>query len=103
VAEGFMEARGHVAVARSKSSDENGLLSSKIRNIAPGADSAKKDRQVKTVAFKGENRLKLANMMTSQRTSDGEKRSWNHVFRLRKYQEPGLHQVGANPRRTGLK
>jgi hypothetical protein len=45
------------------------LLSSKIRKIAPDADSAKKARQVKTVAFKGENRLKLANMTTSQRTN----------------------------------
>jgi hypothetical protein len=47
---------------------ENGLLSSKIRKIAHDADSAKRDRQVKTVTFKAENRLKLANMMTSQRT-----------------------------------
>src|SRR5215468_11336322 len=47
---------------------ENGWLSSKIRKIAHDADSAKRDRQVKTVAFKAENRLKLANMMTSQRT-----------------------------------
>src|SRR5215472_14355774 len=47
---------------------ENGLLSSKIRKIAHDADSAKSDRQVKTVTFKSENRLKLANMMTIQRT-----------------------------------
>ena len=47
---------------------ENGLLNSKIRKIAHDADSAKSDRQVKTVTFKAENRLKLANMMTSQRT-----------------------------------
>src|SRR6516162_6294939 len=48
---------------------ENGWLSSKIRKIAHDADSAKRDRQVKTVAFKSENRLKLANMMTIQRTN----------------------------------
>src|SRR5262249_1313949 len=47
---------------------ENGRLSSKIRKIAHDADSAKRDRQVKTVTFKSENRLKLANMMTIQRT-----------------------------------
>jgi hypothetical protein len=47
---------------------ENGWLSSKIRKIAHDADSAKRDRQVKTVAFKAENRLKLAKMMMSQRT-----------------------------------
>ena len=47
---------------------ENGLPSSKIRKIAPDADSAERDRQVKTVTFKSENRLKLANMMTSQST-----------------------------------
>jgi hypothetical protein len=44
---------------------ENGWLNSRIRKIAHDADSAKRDRQVKTVAFKAENRLKLANMMTS--------------------------------------
>src|SRR5215467_599734 len=49
-------------------SPENGWLSSKIRKIAHDAESAKRDRQVKTVTFKSENRLKLANMMTSQRT-----------------------------------
>ena len=49
-------------------SPENGWLSSKIRKIAHDADSAKRDRQVKTVTFKSENRLKLANMMTIQRT-----------------------------------
>ena len=47
---------------------ENGRLSSKIRKIAHDADSAKRDRQVKTVTFKSENRLKLANMMTIQST-----------------------------------
>src|SRR5215469_13873942 len=47
---------------------ENGWLSSKIRKIAHDADSAKRDRQMTTVPFKSENRLKLANMMTSQRT-----------------------------------
>ena len=47
---------------------ENGLLSSKIRKIAHDADPAKRDRQMKTVTFKSENRLKLANMMTIQRT-----------------------------------
>ena len=47
---------------------ENGWLSSKIRKIAHDADRAKRDRHVKTVTFKAENRLKLANMMTSQRT-----------------------------------
>src|SRR6516165_4647367 len=49
-------------------SPENGWLSSKIRKIAHDAESAKRDRQVNTVMFKSENRLKLANMMTSQRT-----------------------------------
>src|SRR5262249_9490223 len=47
---------------------ENGWLSSKIRKIAHDADSAKRDRQGKTVAFKTENRLKLANITTSQKT-----------------------------------
>src|SRR6516164_6611205 len=47
---------------------ENGLLSSNIRKIAHDAESAKSDRQVKTVTFKSENRLKLANMMTIQST-----------------------------------
>src|SRR5215472_14206963 len=47
---------------------ENGWLSSKIKNIAHDADNAKRDRQVKTVAFKAENRLKLANITTSQKT-----------------------------------
>ena len=49
-------------------SPENGWLSSKIRKIAHDAESAKRDRQVKTVTFKSENRLKLANMMTIQST-----------------------------------
>jgi hypothetical protein len=49
-------------------SPENGLLSSKIKKIAHDAESAKRDRQVKTVTFTSENRLKLANIMTSQRT-----------------------------------
>src|SRR5262252_8035438 len=44
-------------------SPEKGWLSSKIRKIAHDAESAKRDRQVKTVTFKSENRLKLANMM----------------------------------------
>src|SRR5262249_17419204 len=47
---------------------ENGLLRSKIRKIAHYADSAKSDRKGKTVTFKSENRLKIANMMTIQRT-----------------------------------
>jgi hypothetical protein len=44
----------------------NGWLNSKIRKIAHAADSANSERQVNTVTFKGENRLKPANMMTSQ-------------------------------------
>src|SRR5262249_16870901 len=46
---------------------ENGWPSSRIRKIAHDADSAKRDRQVKTVAFNAENRLKLANITTSQK------------------------------------
>ena len=44
----------------------NGRLSSMIRKIADAADKAKRNRQVKTVPFRGENRLKLANMIMSQ-------------------------------------
>src|SRR5262249_23269414 len=44
----------------------NGWLNSNIRKIAHAADSANSDRLVNTVTFKGENRLKLANMITSQ-------------------------------------
>ena len=38
----------------------NGWLNSKIRKIAHAADGANSERQVNTVTFKGENRLKLA-------------------------------------------
>src|SRR6516162_2218220 len=44
----------------------NGWLNSKIRKIAHAADRANSERQVNTVTFKGENRLKLAKMITSQ-------------------------------------
>ena len=37
-----------------------------IRKIADAADKANRKRQVKTVPFRGENRLKLANMIMSQ-------------------------------------
>jgi hypothetical protein len=46
----------------------NGQLSSKIRKIAHDADRAKRDRNARTVTFSVENRLKLANMITSQKT-----------------------------------
>ena len=38
----------------------NGWLNSKIRKIAHAAERANSERQVNTVTFKGENRLKLA-------------------------------------------
>src|SRR5262249_31324670 len=47
---------------------EKGWLSSKIRKMAHDADSAKRDKKVKTVTFNSANRLKLANMITSQKT-----------------------------------
>src|SRR5215469_6290607 len=49
-----------------RSSPVNGRLSSKIRKIPHADEKANSDRQVKTVSLRGENRLKLANMMTSQ-------------------------------------
>jgi hypothetical protein len=44
----------------------NGRLNSSIRKIAQAADKENTERHVKTVAFRGENRLKLANIITSQ-------------------------------------
>jgi hypothetical protein len=45
----------------------NGLLSCKIRKIAHAADKANRRRQVSTVTFRGENKLKLAKMIMSQK------------------------------------
>ena len=47
----------------------NGRLSCSIRKIAHPADKANRKRKVMTVTFRGENRLKLANMITSQNAS----------------------------------
>ena len=47
----------------------NGRLSSNIKKIPHVADKANRTRQVKTVTFGGENRLKLANMIMSQNAS----------------------------------
>ena len=38
----------------------NGWLNSSIKKIANAADNANSERQVKTVTFRGENRLKLS-------------------------------------------
>jgi hypothetical protein len=61
---------------------ENGRLSSKIRKIVHDADSAKRERQVKTVKFKSENRLKLANMMTIHGRPNGARLSGQYDERL---------------------
>ena len=57
----------------------NGWLNSKIRKIAQAADSANSERQVNTVTFKGENRLKLANMITSQNARIAKKGAGTRV------------------------
>ena len=65
---------GHHSVPRAfrsgaldnRSRPVNGRLSSKIRKIAPAADNANSEREVRAVTFRGENKLKLANMITSQ-------------------------------------
>jgi hypothetical protein len=40
------------------------------------ADKANSERHVKTVAFNGENRLKLANMITSQNARIARNGAW---------------------------
>jgi hypothetical protein len=52
---------------------ENGWLSSRIKKIAPVAESAKMISEPMTIALGGANKLKLAKMMVSQNTSTTKK------------------------------
>src|SRR5262245_8991529 len=47
----------------------NGCLNSRIKKIAPAADTEKMKRDQTTTAFVSANKLKLANMMVSQNTN----------------------------------